>query len=109
MPLQLVSVAMAAIWFSYSAYVFSSPYIIPFMMAVACSTLFGFGPGFAALLLATLVTAYFFIPPVGMLSLNRVTWIAAGNYGCVLFLTRFVRAVSSPQTCTLVTIPESCR
>jgi hypothetical protein len=83
-----VSVAVAAIWFSYSAYVFSSPYIIPFMMAVAYSTLFGFGPGFAALFLATLVTAYFFIPPIGILSLNRVTWIAAGNYGCVLFLTR---------------------
>lgn len=83
-----VSVAGAAIWFSYSIYVFRSPYIIPFMMAVACSTLFGFGPGFAAVFLATLVTAYFFIPPIGILGLNRVTWIAAGNYGCVLFLTR---------------------
>jgi len=83
-----LSVAVAAICFLYSADVLRSSYLIPFMMAVACSTLFGLGPSFVALFLATLVTAVFFIPPIGTLSLNRVTWVATGNYSLVLLLTR---------------------
>jgi hypothetical protein len=82
-----LSVGAAAIFFLYSADVLRSPYLMPFMMAVACSALFGLGPGFAALFLATLVTAFFFIPPIGTLS-NRVTWIAWGTYGLMLLLTR---------------------
>src|SRR5437588_11708676 len=82
-----LSVGAAAIFFLYSADVLRSPYLMPFMMAVACSALFGLGPGFAALFLATLVTTFFFIPPIGTLS-NRVTWIAWGTYGLMLLLTR---------------------
>ena len=89
MPLQSLSVAVAAICFYSIDQWLRAPYLIFFMTAVAFSTLFGLGPGFAALFLATLVSAYFFIPPLRMLSVNRTTWIAAGSYGFVLFLTRF--------------------
>lgn len=82
-----LSVAVAAICFFYSTDVLKSAYLIPLIIAVACSTVFGLGPGFAALFLATLVTAFFFIPPVGTFSLNRMTWIAAGSYGFALLLT----------------------
>jgi hypothetical protein len=85
----VLSVAAASVGFFYSTDVLSSPYLIAFTVAVACSTLFGLGPGFAALLLATLVTAFFFIPPVGTLSLSRATWIAAANYSFVLLITRW--------------------
>src|SRR5438094_39808 len=82
------SIAVAALFFVFSNDILRSPYLLPFMVAVAFSTVFGIGPGFAALFLATLVTAYFFIPSVATFSLNRAMWIAAANYGCVLLLTR---------------------
>ena len=86
--LALSSVAIAAICFSYSVGVLRSPYLIPFAIAVAFSTVFGLGPGFAALFLATLITDYFFNPHAGTLSPNRASWIAAGSYGLALLLAR---------------------
>jgi Sulfotransferase family/Domain of unknown function (DUF4118) len=83
----ILSVAGAAICFSYADHIVSAPYLMPFIMAVAFSALFGLGPGLLALLLATLVTAFFFIPPLGTLTLNRATWIAAASYALVLVLT----------------------
>jgi hypothetical protein len=83
-----LSVALAAVCFFCSYQALGSPYLISFMVAVAFSTLFGLGPGFAALVLAVVVSDYFFIPPFGMLSLAGATWIAAGSYGGLLLLTR---------------------
>jgi hypothetical protein len=84
----ILSVAAAGVCFFYSSHVLSSPYLIPFIMAVACSALFGLGPAFTAVLLATLVTAFFFISSIGTLTPNRATWIAAASYALVLLLTR---------------------
>ena len=58
------------------------------MTAVAFSTLFGLGPGFAALFLAAIASDYFFISPLRTLSLSRATWIAAGSYGLALLVAR---------------------
>jgi hypothetical protein len=81
------SIAVAALFFGYSNNVLRSPYLVPFTAAVAFSTVFGLAPGFVALILATLVTDYFFIAPVGTISLNRLTGIAAATYGGGLLLT----------------------
>jgi hypothetical protein len=83
-----LSVAVATICFYYLNQQLKASYLIFFMMAVAFSTLFGLGPGFAALVLATVVSDYFFILPLWTLSLNRATSVAAGSYGGVLLLTR---------------------
>ncbi|MFL6353027.1 MAG: sulfotransferase family 2 domain-containing protein [Bryobacteraceae bacterium] len=76
---------------------FTAPYVIPFMMAVAFSTLFGLGPGFAALVLAIVVSDYLSVQGMGILggsgaavnrlAINHVTWIAGGSYGAVLLFT----------------------
>lgn len=84
----VLSVAAVAVSLSYAAYVLRSPYLIPFMMAVACSALFGLGPGLAALLLATVITVCFFVPRLDIVTLNPGTWIAIGSYGLALLLTR---------------------
>ncbi|MGI8961718.1 MAG: DUF4118 domain-containing protein [Bryobacteraceae bacterium] len=83
-----LNVAAAALCFVYFNQALRAHYLIFFMMAVACSTLFGLGPGFAALVLAVVASDYFFIPPFAVLSLSRATWIAAASYGLVLSLTR---------------------
>jgi Sulfotransferase family len=83
-----LSVAVVAASLSFATYVLRSPYLIPFTMAVACSTLFGLGPGLAALFLATVVSGCFFAPRLGSLTLNPATWMAIGSYSLALLLTR---------------------
>src|SRR4051794_9630284 len=79
-----LSIAIGAVGIYYSSQLLKAPYLIPFIMAVSFAALFGLGPGLAALLLATLASDYFFIPPLGTLGLSRMTWVAAGGYGVVL-------------------------
>lgn len=84
----IVSVVLAALCF-YSSTALSSPYLIPFIAAVALSTLFGLGPGFVACVSASVLTDYFFISPAGTFGSNRSTWIAVGAYACALLVTHF--------------------
>ena len=65
----LASVFVAAFAFWCSERVFSAPYLIPFVMAAAFSTLCGIGPGVIAWLFATALTDYLFVPPAGTLGL----------------------------------------
>ncbi len=84
----VASVAFAALCFYLSSAV-SAPYLIPFIVAVAFSTLFGLGPGLVAFVLASVLTDYFFISPEGTFGWNRSTWIAVCAYACALLVTHF--------------------
>jgi hypothetical protein len=90
-------VAVAAVCLAYATYVLRSPYLIPFMMAVACSALLGLGPGLVALFLATAISSCFFVPRLGSLTLNRATWTAIGSYGFALLLTRLAERYLRPR------------
>ncbi len=80
------SVALAALCFWCVDRALSAPYLIPFTLAVAFSTLFGAGPGIVAWLLATLLTNYFFVAPAGTLRLSRDAGTAAAVYAGALLL-----------------------
>ncbi|MGI8960486.1 MAG: DUF4118 domain-containing protein [Bryobacteraceae bacterium] len=81
-------VAVSAIAVFYSEHLFRAPYLISFIGAVAVSALFGLIPGFMAIVLATLASDFFFIPPVMKLNLDRLTWLAAANYGLAMIAAR---------------------
>jgi Domain of unknown function (DUF4118)/Sulfotransferase family len=81
-------VAASTLAFFYSEHVLNSPYLVSFMGAVMISALFGLIPGFIASVLATLASDYFFIPPVMELNLDRLTWLAAANYGFAVIAAR---------------------
>jgi hypothetical protein len=85
-PVCFVAVTAAAIF--YSEYVLRAPYLVSFMAAVAISALFGVIPGFIATVLATLASDFFFIPPVMKLNLDRLTLLAAANYGLAMIVAR---------------------
>jgi Domain of unknown function (DUF4118)/Sulfotransferase family len=82
LPVCLVGISAIAIF--YSEQVLHAPYLVSFMGAVAVSALFGLIPGFIAIILATLASDFFFIPPLLKLNLDRLTWLAAANYGLAL-------------------------
>lgn len=74
-------VGLSVVAFFYSEHVLRAPYLISFLGAVVISALFGLIPGFIATLLATLASDFFFIPPVMEVNLDRLTFLAAANYG----------------------------
>jgi Domain of unknown function (DUF4118)/Sulfotransferase family len=72
----------------FSAEVIKFPFLVSFVAAVAVSSFFGRGPGIVALLLATLLSDFFLIPPIFSLDLDKVTLSVAAIY-CLAFLLVF--------------------
>src|SRR5689334_8695863 len=77
-------IALSTISIFYAEHFLHAPYLVSFMAAVAVSALFGLIPGFIAIVLATLASDFFFIPPLLKLNLDRLTWLAAANYGLAM-------------------------
>ena len=69
-------IALSTISIFYAEHFLHAPYLVSFMAAVAVSALFGLIPGFIAIVLATLASDFFFIPPLLKLNLDRLTWLA---------------------------------
>jgi hypothetical protein len=86
LPVCLVALSVVAVF--YSQHLLRAPYLISFMGAVALSALFGIIPGFIATALATLASDFFFIPPIMSFSLDRLTLLAAANYGLAAIAAR---------------------
>lgn len=80
----LVSAATAASYFS--GEVLNFPYLVSFVGAVAISAFLGRGPGMIALVLATLASDFFFIPPIFSISFSPITWLAAAHYALAVLL-----------------------
>ncbi len=91
--LPVCAVLVAAVAGFFANNVIKFPCLASFVTAVAVSSFLGRGPGIVALLLATLLSDFFFIPPILSLSLNHVTWSVAAVYSVssllVLFAGRF--------------------
>lgn len=70
----------------FSREIVNFPYLAAFLVAVALSTLLGRGPAIVAVILAALLSDYFFIPPIFSFSFDRVTLQAAGYYALAVIL-----------------------
>lgn len=86
LPVCFVALSVVALF--YSQHVLRAPYLLSFMGAVAVSALFGIIPGFIATALAILASDFFFIAPVMHLNLDRLTLLAAANYGLAVIAAR---------------------
>jgi Domain of unknown function (DUF4118)/Sulfotransferase family len=62
------------------------PYLAAFLAAVVVCTLLGRGPAIVAVILAVLLSDFFFIPPLFSFNFDRVTLAAAGYYASAVLL-----------------------
>ena len=86
LPVCFVTASAVAVF--YSEHILRAPYLVSLMGAVALSALFGLIPGFIAIVLATLASDFFFIPPVMKFNLDRLTLLMAANYGFAMIVAR---------------------
>lgn len=70
----------------FSRDVVNFPYLAAFLAAVMLSTVLGRGPAIVAVILAVLLSDFFFIPPIFRFNFDRVTLLTAGYYTSAVVL-----------------------